>query len=177
MSKRKREEAELEAKINPGEVVRKMRGEQRIADIDARSDDEDDSDFEPEGGKDANGDADGIQPQLVRHAKLRPQDKLELRNSARNFAKIGHFASGHSTGYAKSGHFGTQPRTLWYPAQDTTAPDTLRECLAPLAAGAPMSCCERRALPACTRCDCSRPQSCGPDGEPTSWTYSLAEAV
>ena len=45
--------------------------------------------------------------------------------SARNFAKIGHFASGHSTGYAKSGHFGAQPRTLWYPAQDTTAPDTL----------------------------------------------------
>ena len=45
--------------------------------------------------------------------------------------KTGHFAPGHSTGRAKSGHFGTQPRTLWYQAQDTTAPDTLRECLAP----------------------------------------------
>ena len=53
--------------------------------------------------------------------------------------EIGHFASGHSTGYAKSGHFGTQPRTLWYPAQDTTAPDTLRECLAP--------CCPRFPAP------------------------------
>ena len=55
-----------------------MRGEQTIADIDARSDDEEDSDFEPEGGKDANGDADGNQPQLVRPATLRPVDKLQL---------------------------------------------------------------------------------------------------
>ena len=47
------------------------------------------------------------------------------RNTARNTAKIGHFAPGHSTGRAKSGHFGTQTRTLWYLAQDTTAPDTL----------------------------------------------------
>ena len=59
------------------------------------------------------------------HAEFRVKIHAEFR------AKIGHFASGPSTGYAKSGHFGTQPRTLWYPAQDTTAPDTLSECLAP----------------------------------------------
>eukprot|EP01043_Picozoa_sp_COSAG02_P018912 COSAG02_NODE_896_length_16125_cov_5.083489_1_plen_100_part_00 len=58
-------------------------------------------------------------------AKFRAKFRVEFR------AKIGHFAPGHSTGRAKSGHSGTQPRTLWYLAQDTTAPDTLRECLAP----------------------------------------------
>ena len=74
MNKRKREEAELEAQINPKELARKMRGEQTIADI-ACSDDEEDSDFEPEGGKGGN---DDVQPQLVRPATLRPQDQLEL---------------------------------------------------------------------------------------------------
>ena len=32
-------------------------------------------------------------------------------------AKFGHFASGHSTGHAKSGHFATQPRTLRFPRE------------------------------------------------------------
>ena len=54
MNKRKMTEAELEAQINPEEVARKMRGDQRIEDIDAPSDDEEDSDFEPEGGKGGN---------------------------------------------------------------------------------------------------------------------------
>eukprot|EP01043_Picozoa_sp_COSAG02_P031524 COSAG02_NODE_2063_length_9965_cov_116.411920_4_plen_80_part_00 len=52
----------------------------------------------------------------------------QVRNFRAKFrfrAKIGHFAFVHSTGRAKSGHFGTHPRTLWYLAQDTTAPDTL----------------------------------------------------
>ena len=77
MNKRKMAEAGLEAQINPKEVARKMRGEQTIADIDARSDDEEDGDWLPEGGKDGNDDADGIQRRLVRPATLRPTDKLE----------------------------------------------------------------------------------------------------
>ena len=82
MNKRKREEAELEAQINPKELARKMRGEQTIADI-AFSDDEEDGDFEPEGGKGGN---DDVQPQLVRLPTLRPSGPTRARGETRSFS-------------------------------------------------------------------------------------------